>query len=197
MPRPGTRVFIGGRAVAVAQVQVRQSVAHPAGHVQRVGARRRGVREVQRVVRVVAVQRVVTTGRTPRRRRPVVRRGVASVIRSRAAPSRRNGRHGMENVLHRHHDVAALFERGDLITEPVGVATLPAEGRMNRRSAHRPFGGCTLRSKQAPGPNPTPAGRSVGTARAPRAPASRSAATSANRPDVLADRFGHHQSTPS
>ena len=55
----GHQMFIGGGAVSVAQVQVHQSVAHPPRHVQGVGAGGGGVREVQGVVSMVAVDRVV------------------------------------------------------------------------------------------------------------------------------------------
>jgi hypothetical protein len=53
------QMLVGRRAAAITQVEVDKAVAHPAGHVNRVGARRGGVRQVERVVGVVAVQRVV------------------------------------------------------------------------------------------------------------------------------------------
>src|SRR5436190_20691638 len=124
------QVLVGGGAAAVAQVQMYESVAHPAGHVNRVGACGRGVRQVERVVGVIAVQRVVG-----RRERRDAGAGLAATLahpldRRLARAEETVGAKG-KHVLHGHHDVAGRLELGDLIGEALGVAALPTKRRMH------------------------------------------------------------------
>ena len=130
VPRPGHQVLVGGRPAAVAQVQVHQALAHPVRHVDGIGARRRGVRQVQRVVGVVAVERVV--GRRERRDgRPGPTPALAHPLDRRLPRAEEPVGAEREHVLHRDHHVAARLEFGDLIARTLGVAALPPERRMH------------------------------------------------------------------
>jgi hypothetical protein len=134
-------MLVGRRPAAVAQMQMDQAITHPAGHVDRVGARRGGVRQVECVVGVVAVQRVV--GR--RERRDAGSRLAPALAHplDRGLPrSEEPVGAEREHVLHRHHHLAARLEFGDLVGEPLGVAALPAERRMHHdRLRAQLFGG--------------------------------------------------------
>ncbi len=191
----GHQMLVGGRAAAVAQVQVHQAVAHPAwpcrprrcrpsrcatGPACSGRARRRADRR---------------TARTPRYRAPACRRAYASA-RSTSARRRRTGRPGTGTCSPRppsrrwtppaRPPAPKILPRSGAATE-----TADAPPRSGRRAARR-------RARCDPASRwdwrPTPAARSAGTGRAPTTPGPSSAPRALDGVDVLADRFGpHHQ----
>ena len=194
----GHQVLVGGRAGAVAQVQVHQTRPHPAGHVERIGARGRGVRQVERVMGVVTVQRVV--GRRERRDGGAgTPPALAHPLDRRLARAEESVGAKREHVLHRDEHVAAGLEFGDLLAEPVGVAALPAERRMHHHGlGAEPFGGLHAAGQLGDRVGtPYPLGdqqtRRMHGQHRHVVPARKLG----DRTDVLADRLGpHHQLDP-
>ncbi len=179
-PAAGHQVLVARAAAAVGQVHVGQPVAHPLQHGQRVGTGGRGVRQVQRVVRVADGGGVVAGAVRHRAQRPAAHR---------------------EHVLHGQRDPRGLVRPGRSRRRTRRRSALPAERRVHHdhrrpeRGRRRPPSGGPGR----PGRRPRPVGSRPGRARARPAPAApcRSASRATAATSWLIGSVQTISSTPS